>query len=211
MIKSFQSILVRFAKIIGMVLIGVLVVPVVLIILIFSLPFIAVIILWSWIRKEPKPTVPDFGLDMGLGNQELAQQIVTKLRGLVEDATVEHDEKSFKYILRSARLTDRAVEITYDRWIDINIDGLNCYEWNTATEETDIDFFLWICAAALRNGVYSMRSKLGRLGFWTKSDELKVWLKVQREGTSYDAIECYNNPPDKVMQMFEHSKKSVSG
>jgi len=182
--------------------------PVIVPLRIISLLLLAFDWLYSRARREPKPVIPEVVSDQNLGSEVIAKLYVAKAAMLVKDLVVKHDKPKGKYVLHSARLGKRAVTLSHDDYATyIEIDDVDSYEWNTA-EAGNIDELFWVAISALKNGLYEARTRLGRRVYWTRSDELKVWIKVQRPGSSYNAIDFYDKPPEEVSQSF---KRSVSG
>jgi hypothetical protein len=207
MLKPPKNLRSTLLEALGSGLILLLVLPIIFIALIAFVPYILVSLLWSWLRKEPKPTIPDVINDANLTSEQIATQCTVKAKGLVENVVIKNDKNSLKYVLTSPALGKRTITFSYERWgMAVDIDDLNCYNWNTA-ESDDIDLFYWIAIGALRSGVYPARSRLGRMGYWIKSEEMGVWVKVQRAGTSYDGIGFYNAPPEKVKALIQLSTR----
>ncbi|HEU5187801.1 MAG TPA: hypothetical protein VFT87_04850 [Candidatus Saccharimonadales bacterium] len=195
-------------ELIGVSLLFLILLPVILVVLIIAIPILGFETIWSRIRRAPHPSIPEIPIDTTRRSEVVAKDLAARAKELVKHLVINKDETSGMYTLTSTHLGERPVHIIYDNYSAyITIEGLNCYEWDIGSAE-NIDLYFWLAIGALRNGVYTSRSKFGRLGYWVKCDELGTWARVQKAGSLYDSILFYKQPPDSVKQKFALSATS---
>lgn len=189
-----------------LLILGVLVLlPIILLVLLFAIPFLALEAIWSWVRKEPKPVIPplEFDTSKNKDSKTIAEKLAKEAKHILSETDITHDAAGGSYKLTSGKLSKKFVEFTYHHdYVGIIVEDLNCYEWDNSSADS-LDLFFWIAIGALRNGVTKARSRIGRTNFWVKCDEMGVWAVVQRDGSSYDSINFYKNPPNRIRRHIQ--------
>jgi hypothetical protein len=176
--------------------------PLILAVLLFALPILLGDFLYSKYRKEPKPKVPKTVEIDALSDSELANRCLKFISDQLSDLgyTVKQSEDSCT--IASNAIDSKPVTFGFGAVFNIDIADVNTYEWYIDDNHRDIDLYLWIVIGVLRGGVKKARSRLGRENYWVWSDELGVWVVLQKEGTSYDGIHFYSSPPPHIKKQF---------
>lgn len=176
--------------------------PLIIAVLLFASPILLGDYLYSRYRKEPKPQIPETVNADGASGKEMATKcldfIANRLAGI--EYKVEELENSYRLVPSSPN--GKIVTLSFDTVFDIEIADLNTYEWYLNENYLETDLHLWIVVGVLRGGVQKARSRLGRVTYWVWCEELGVWVVVQKEGTSYDGIHFYDNPPEHIKAQF---------
>lgn len=176
--------------------------PLIIAALLFALPILLADFLYSKYRKEPKPKIPKtFEID-NLSDIELANKSLAFISNHLSNAPCTVKKSEHSYHLLSDALGSQSVTLNFDISFSIDIADLNTYEWYIDDNHPDIDLYLWIVIGVLRGGVQRTRSRLGRINYWVWCDELGVWVVLQKEGTSYDGIHFYFDPPPHIKDQF---------
>lgn len=176
--------------------------PLIIIVLLFALPILLCDSLYSKYRKEPKPKVLGTLEVDGLSDSELADRSLKFICDQLTDVQYTIKKSKHSYNILSDAPGSKLVALNFDNSYSIDIGDLNTYEWYIDDNHRDIDLYLWVVVGVLRGGVQKIRSRLGRTNYWVWSDELGVWVVLQKEGTSYDGIHFYSSPPPHVKMQF---------
>lgn len=188
-------------------LLGILVLLVLSPLIVIFAPFLIAESLYSTLRKEPKPKIPKTVEIDDLSGSELADKCVDFVMSQLHDMHIEVKKTKNTYRLVSERSRGKLIIFYFDTFFDITITKLNTYEWYIDDNHQDIDLYLWIVIGVLRNGAVKTRSRLGRTNYWVWSKELRVWVVLQKEGSSYDGIQFYTEPPEYVKAKLPKSLK----
>lgn len=179
--------------------------PLIIVVLLFALPILMGEFLYSRYRKEPNPKIPKTVDIDDIPVRELGYKCLTFITSQLVDIEYKVEESKDCYRILSAMQDSKTVALNFDTVFDIDIAELNTYEWFIDENNREIDLYLWIAVAVLRGGVMRARSRLGRMSYWVWSDELSVWVVLQKDGTSYDGIHFYEVPPVHIKTQFSNS------
>lgn len=176
--------------------------PLIFVALLFALPILLGDSLYSKYRKEPKPKFPRTLEIDDLSDYELADRSLKFIGDQLANVQYVIKRSKHSYKILSDAPGSKLVTLNFDGFYSIDIGDLNTYEWYIDDNHRDIDLYLWVVVGVLRGGVQKIRSRLGRTNYWAWSDELGVWVVLQKEGTSYDGIHFYSSPPPHVKTQF---------
>lgn len=190
-------------------------IPLITLMAVVALPFLAPMYLWSWLRKEPHPLIPDVAgsISEGADTQEMVDLYLAKAKSLIEDIRIQSTkpEGAIKgYTLSSGRTAGLDIDLYYAfHTVGFAVKGIRSDYWHTG-EEDSIDIFFWIVIALLRYGVIADRDILGLKHYWVCVDELGVWVKLapDRSALVETSFSFYRKPPRRIIEDFSTLKSA---